>query len=387
MRVDVPRAASRPSPDPRFARATLSRRKPGVPGLRIICRSRQQPTSERERIKPPADFWPWPAIIGAAALVFLLLADPAFAQARHPFAVGAGESAAAAGGFASLIVAWQNKFHQELQFAVRALKSDASAFWTLAAASFAYGVFHAAGPGHGKAVLASYMLANESALKRGLVLAGLAALLQGLVAIAVVGAAALIFNATARRMTDAANVLEIASYAAIAALGARLVWTKGRAFLSVWRTPAGAAPARGRFVCEDADDPAHVHGPDCGHSHAPDPAALGAGFSWPSALGAVVAAGLRPCSGAILVLVFTLAQGLFAAGTAAVLFMSAGTAITTGTIAAAAVYAKDAARRFSGPDSRRALLIGRGAELAAAALVFCLGLALLAGFGLTKGAA
>ena len=325
----------------------------------------------------------------AAALALVALAQhPAFAQAaRHPFAVGGSETAGAASGFLGVIVAWQNKFHLELQTAARALKSGGPAFWTLAGASFAYGVFHAAGPGHGKAVLASYMIANETALRRGLALAALAALLQGAVAIAIVGVAALVFNATAQAMTDAATVIETASYAAIAALGARLVWTKGRSFRAALQAPASAAPTRPGSVCEAVDDSTHVHGPDCGHFHAPDPATLGAGFSWPDALGTVVAAGLRPCSGALLVLVFTLSQGLFAAGVASVLLMSAGTAITTGSLAATAVFAKGVARRLAAPDSARALLVGRGAEFLAALLVLCLGLALLAGLGLSRAAA
>lgn len=328
-------------------------------------------------------------ILAAAALALAwFAADPALAQ-RHPFAVGGQEAVGAAGGFAGLVLAWQNKFHTELQTAARALRTDNSAFFVLAAASFAYGAFHAAGPGHGKAVLASYMIANETALRRGLALAGLAALLQGLVAIAVVGVAAAIFNATAARMTDAAHAIEIASYAAIAALGARLVWTKGRALATALRAsaPAGAG-ASSRFVCEAIDDPGHVHGPGCGHAHAPDPATLtGPSFRWGDAVATVVAAGLRPCSGAILVLVFTLSQGMFVAGVGAVLAMSAGTAITTGALAAMAVYAKSMALRWSGADMRRAAIVGRGAELFAAFLVLGLGLALLAGFGLSPGAA
>lgn len=330
--------------------------------------------------------WIWAAAVLALAW---LAADPALAQ-RHPFAVGGQEAAGAVGGFAGLVLAWQNKFHTELQTAARALRTDNSAFFVLAAASFAYGAFHAAGPGHGKAVLASYMIANETALRRGLALAGLAALLQGLVAIAVVGVAAAIFNATAARMTDAAHAIEIASYAAIAALGARLVWTKGRALAAAFRAsaPAPAAAASSRFVCEAIDDPGHVHGPGCGHAHAPDPATLtGPSFRWGDAVATVVAAGLRPCSGAILVLVFTLSQGMFVAGVGAVLAMSAGTAITTGALAATAVYAKSMALRWSGADMRRAAIVGRGAELFAAFLVLGLGLALLAGFGLSPGAA
>jgi len=325
-------------------------------------------------------------LIGAFAIVVLFLAcarEPALAQtARHPFAVGGSEGAAAATGLAGLILAWQSKFHVELQAAVRALKSDGSAFWTLALSSFAYGVFHAAGPGHGKAVLASYMIASETALRRGLLLAAAAALLQGAVAIAIVGVAALVFNATAKPMTDAASLIEIASYTAMAALGARLIWTKGGALLTELLTPASSGPSHSSFIFEGMVETSHVHGPACSHLHAPDPTMLGAGFSWPHALGTVVAAGLRPCSGAILVLVFTLSQGLFAAGVASTLLMAVGTAITTGALAGLAVFAKGAAMRLSGPDSRRALMIGRGAELLAALLVFGLGLTLLAGSGL-----
>lgn len=332
-------------------------------------------------------------LVTVVATAFMILAiEPALAQ-RHPFAVGGQEAAGAAGGLAGLILSWQNKFHAELQAAAKALKTDSAAFFTLAAASFAYGAFHAAGPGHGKAVLTSYMVANEIQLKRGLLLAALAALLQGLVAIALVAVAALIFNATAGEMTNAAQAIELASYLAIALLGARLVWTKGRGLLAALREPRIGAPPAGtngssRFVCEAIDDPDHVHGPDCGHAHAPDPATLsGPAFRWGDALATVVAAGLRPCSGAILVLVFTLSQDMLAAGAGAVMAMSAGTALTTGALAATAVYAKDLALKFSGAGARRTMLLARAAELLAALLVCGFGLALLFGFGLSRNAA
>lgn len=319
--------------------------------------------------------------VGAAALI-----EPALAQQQHPFSVGGAEAAGAAGGLAGLILSWQAKFHTALQAAARGLKDDPAALTLLLSSSFAYGVFHAAGPGHGKAVLTSYMIASETALRRGLLLAGLAALLQGAVAIVLVGVAALLFRATAGEMNDAAQWIEVLSYAAIAALGARLVFTKGRAFYAALQAPA-AAPAN-RFACEAIDDPAHVHGPDCGHYHAPDPTTLtGPSFRWRDAVATVIAAGLRPCSGAILVLVFTLSQNMFAAGVAAVLAMSAGTALTTGALASLAVYAKSAAMRWSGPESRRALLIGRGAELVAALIVLLMGGALLAGYGLSRAGA
>ena len=221
------------------------------------------------------------------------------------------------------------------------------------------------------------MLANETALRRGLLLAALAALLQGLVAIAVVGAAAAFFRATARQMSDATQLIELASYAAVAALGARLAWVKGHALAAALRAPAIVPSARG-FVCEAIDDPTHVHDETC--RHAPDPSTLGGPtFRFADAAATVVAAGLRPCSGAILVLVFTLSQDLFAAGAGAVIAMSAGTAITTGALAATAVYAKSAAVRLGAKDSRRALILARGGEFIAAILVLGLGATLLFG--------
>lgn len=300
------------------------------------------------------------------------------ARAKNPFAVAGGEAPGSGAGFAGTILAWQNRFHVALQDAAKAIKRDPGALRPLLGASFAYGVFHAAGPGHGKAVLASYMIASRAALRRGMGLAWLAALLQGLVAIVLVGVAATLLHLTALQMNGAADAMEMASYAAIALLGAWLVWIKARALREALAAPARVAASPGGFRCEAIDDPAHVHSADCGHAHGVDPALLeDRAFSLPTALGAVVAAGTRPCSGAILILVFTLAQGIFWAGCAAVLAMSAGTALTTGALAALAVLARKRAEQWSRADPRWALVAGRGAELLAALVVLALGLTLL----------
>lgn len=123
----------------------------------------------------------------------------------------------------------------------------------------------------------------------------------------------------------------------------------------------------------------HVHDEHCGHFHAPDPKTLGENFSWGAALATVVTAGARPCSGAILVLVFAFAQGIFLAGVAATFAMALGTAITTGILAALAVLAKDIAIRFTGEGGSRGILFVRGLECAAAVAVFLLGAFLLTG--------
>jgi nickel/cobalt exporter len=324
-------------------------------------------------------------LLAALALVLafaLLHAQDAFAQARNPFSVGISEGGGPASGLTGFILAQQQRFDLMMRASVRAIRADSSAVWGLLALAFAYGVFHAAGPGHGKAVLASYLVANERALKRGLVLAGLAALLQALVALAIVGGATLLLGTTAQGMRSAAQSVEIASYAAIVVLGVALVFRKGRALIEIMQAarpqPAGAAVSS-RFQCVEAGAPGHVHGTNCGHVHMPDPAQLGAGFSWRSAGSTVLAAGLRPCSGAILVLVFSASQGIFLAGVGATLAMALGTAVTTGALAIAAVYAKGVALRLTGGQGLRGAQIVRGLEFGAALAVLLLGLGLLTG--------
>jgi nickel/cobalt exporter len=338
-------------------------------------------------------------VLGALTILIALAADPALAQSTaRPFALPGGEAGGAPTGLAGWILgvaAWLNHL---MATEVKALHSDSSAIWGLIGLSAAYGVFHAAGPGHGKALIASYMFANERALRRGIVLSFLAAILQALVAIALIGIAALVFRATGAQMNRASYFVEISSYFLVAAIGGWLVWSKGRAFVATLRRGLADHVARGALFANAPWRPAmamgvasqfHVETPsaaaeaDCGHYHAPDPAQLGAGFSWRGAVATVVAAGARPCSGAIVVLTFALTQGLFAAGIVATFAMALGTAVTTGALASLAVFAKDAAMRLASRESSRVILIARGLELAAALCVLAYGIALL--FGPTGG--
>ena len=342
---------------------------------------------------------------GLAFALCALAASPALAQfARRPFAVGGGEGGGgASGGLTGWLLAEQSRLTHVMAASVKALHTDPTAMWGLVGLGFAYGVFHAAGPGHGKAVIASYMMANDRALKRGIVLAFLAAAMQGAVAATLVGVAALVFNATAAEMNRAADLLALASYLGIIAIGLWLMWTKGRAFFAAlgalrrrraalaggalypgapWR-PAPAALGAAAFRAGAPGETAAA-ADGCACAHAPDPALLGASFSWRGAAATVLAAGARPCSGAILMLVFALSQGLFAAGVAATFAMSMGTAITTGALAWAAVFAKGLAMRFAAGEESRVTLAARGVELLAALLVLAFGVALLVG---AKGAA
>ncbi|HEY1735976.1 MAG TPA: hypothetical protein VGG12_04965, partial [Methylovirgula sp.] len=173
----------------------------------------------------------------AVAAGLLLLAEPASAQAfHHPFEVGAQEGAVGqVSGLSAWIIAKESGFYLLLSHALTAAKESGAAFFGLIGIGFGYGVFHAAGPGHGKAVITSYMISNERALRRGIVISALAALLQGLIAIVLIGCAALIFNATAQKMTEAAHVLELAAYCGIVLLGLALIWRKGSALIATLR--------------------------------------------------------------------------------------------------------------------------------------------------------
>jgi nickel/cobalt exporter len=345
--------------------------------------------------------------IGAAALVAVLALDSAMhiVMAQNPF--GAPRPDSQVGGIVGWLLIKQSEFYREMSSTIRAAKSDGSAVWTLLVISFAYGIFHAAGPGHGKAVISSYLVANQETARRGIVLSFASALMQSLVAVVIVAVCAWLLNATAKTMCGAEKAIEIASYALIAAFGARLVWTKGGGFMRALQAerpePAMALAAHhdhsghghdhhhhdhshAHAAHHDHDDHDHDHGSDhvhdehCGHSHGPDPSELAGPGGWRRGFGAIFAVGVRPCSGAILVLVFALAQGLFWAGIAATFVMGLGTAITVATIAVIAVSAKDLARRLSAGREGGGALVMRGVEFAAAGLVLLFGVGLLFGY-------
>jgi nickel/cobalt transporter (NicO) family protein len=325
--------------------------------------------------------------IGAAAIAAILVVDAAanVLMAQSPFGGPRPSVEPQVGGIVGWLLAKQSEFYREISSAIRASKSDGSAVWTLLTISFAYGIFHAAGPGHGKAVISSYLVSNQETARRGIVLSFASALMQSLVAVAIVAICAWLLNATAKTMSGAEKAVEIASYALIAAFGARLVWTKGGGFIAALQTPrpalAVAATTHHHHHHHDhRDDGGHVHDEHCGHSHGPLPSELAGAGGWRRGFGAIFAVGLRPCSGAILVLVFALAQGMFWAGIAATFVMGLGTAITVATIAVIAVSAKDLARRLSAGREGGGALIMRGVEFGAAGLVLLFGIGLLFGY-------
>jgi ABC-type nickel/cobalt efflux system permease component RcnA len=308
------------------------------------------------------------AIIAAVmGLIGLWLGPLSKPPPRNPFGMGLRE-ATPSGSLGAWILSVQSGFYGSLQAGVREMKENGSALFPLLLVGFAYGVFHAAGPGHGKGVISAYLVADEKALRKGFLLSLAAAVVQAVVAIAIVSIVSLALRATASTMNKLAMNVELASFIAVALLGAVMTWRKAGKVLGVM------AMARNPYAAVEEN---------CDHVHMPPPQELGRLTRWRDMAGVAIAAGIRPCAGALIVLVFALSQGLFAAGIAATFAMALGTALTTGAIAALAVFFKAMALRVAGGRGASGAIAIAGLELLAAAFVLVLGASLL--YGLLAG--
>lgn len=299
--------------------------------------------------------------------VSVILLEIGDALAQSSLGLGRSEQAIKPEGFFANILFWiqqqQQSFYKAMTTSLKQIKSDGNTAWYLIGLSFAYGIFHAAGPGHGKAVISSYMLANEVAAKRGIFLSFASAMLQGVTAVVVISAIMLFLRGTGIKTNNLAGSLEITSYFLVMMLGVYLLWTK------VFKKKNTHSHSH-----EPHPDPHHVHSDDCGcgHSHAADPKMLEGKLGVKEAWSAILAVGLRPCSGAIIVLTFAFLNGLHIAGIASTFAMSIGTGITVATLALIAVGAKNTAIRITGAQDSLAT-IHRVIEISGAALVFILG--------------
>ena len=301
------------------------------------------------------------ALVGLAMVGLSLLwsaGSPPPPPPRSPFGISPREAAPSASGLGGQLLIWQSMFYRELTGALRAVRESPAALAGLIWLGFAYGALHAAGPGHGKAVISAYILSDDrAAALRGFALSLGAALVQAAVAIALVLTLRLALGATAAQMGSATRGIELASFAAVLALGLAVLWRKAGLFVAARRGEAEACA------------------PGCGH----DAAALPAPRSPAQAVMVVLAAGIRPCAGAIIILVFAMSQAMLWAGVAATLAMALGTALTTGALALLAVGAKRTALALAGGRGQGAALAIRALECLAAAFLAVLGAVLLFG--------
>jgi nickel/cobalt exporter len=239
-------------------------------------------------------------------------------------------------GLAGWLQGAQRAAQERLAGAIRALRGGEAgalaAFWVLC---FGYGVLHAAGPGHGKLVIGGYGVARRVPVGRlaGLALASSlaqAAVAVGLVyaVVAVLGLTRVTVEGTAERwMTPIGHVM-------IAGLGLWLVWrgVRGVRALAV----VGQGHPHGHHH-------GHVHGPECNHAHGPSVEQVVRVTGWRDAALLVGGIAMRPCSGALFVLVLTWQLGIAVAGVVGAFVMGLGTALVTVGVALLAVWAREGA--------------------------------------------
>ncbi len=235
---------------------------------------------------------------------------------------------------------WQRAINQELSRLLRQVADNPNrAGIFLLGVSFGYGILHALGPGHGKIVITTWLATHPSKLKTSLKLTFAASLLQGLVAISLVTILLVVLQLPSRQLHLSSFWLEKGSYLLVGVLGLLLC-------LRAIRRLRGLLRRQPRFR---SFTPQHIHDDHCGcgHQHVPDPQQLAASDDWRAHLMVIVSMGIRPCSGAIMVLLFSKVIGVFSWGILSALAMASGTAITLSGLALLVHGCRDFAIRLS----------------------------------------
>ena len=283
------------------------------------------------------------------------------------------------GQWLAWVVTMQTELHRQLAQAMRAAAGQESwlAAMPLIGLSFLYGVFHAAGPGHGKAVMATYLGTSRERLSRGLLLSTLAALIQGLTAILLVEFFVDLLGLSLRHTQRVGAQFESVSFALVAALGAVLAAKGAAGLYRQWRRSRPSGVKRGTLFAGGTG--MRVQCADCGALH--DLAAMHTRtpLRWRTGLSIALAIGIRPCVGALLVLLVAHSMGSRWTGIAAVMAMSAGTAITVGALSAGVMSARAGIAHLfaNGRRAGRLPLMLETVSLTGGVLICLLGLGLL----------
>ena len=222
-------------------------------------------------------------------------------------------------------VSWQRGFNRQMSALIQAVaENPTAAGGSLLLVSFMYGVLHALGPGHGKVVIATWLATHPSRLKSSIGLTLASSLLQGLVAVTLVFVVLSVLALPARQLHLSSFWLEKGSYALVGVLGILLCWRAVKKLRRLLRQPTFSA-----FT------PYHEHHEHCGcgHQHLPTSEQLQQGDDWRARLMIILSMGMRPCSGAIMVLLFSKVIGVFGWGVASAMAMAAGTSLTISTLA------------------------------------------------------
>lgn len=247
----------------------------------------------------------------------------------------------------SAIVDMQQQFHEMLSAHINAISKSRDTFgWSLIGLSFLYGVFHAAGPGHGKVIITTYVTTQGETLKHSVWISFLSALVQSLTAIAIVWGLVSLFSIRLSDTRAFGMTVETASYLLVMLFGLVLVTT------SAYRIFKQRSDVHNHdhHAHDHSHDGVHSHDHDdhshCNHVHVPQ-----AKYNVWQALGVILSVGIRPCSGALVVLIYAKVVGVFYYGIAATLAIGFGTGITVAAIAVISVLARDSLTRLVQAES------------------------------------
>ncbi|MFC0225047.1 nickel/cobalt transporter [Serratia aquatilis] len=245
-------------------------------------------------------------------------------------------------------VVWQKGLHQQMAALLQQVKAaPQQAGLALMLFSLGYGILHALGPGHGKVVIATYLATHPARLKSSLKLTFAASLMQGIVAIALVTIVLVVLQLSSRQLHQSGFWLEKGSFILVILLGLLLSW---RAIKRLHLAVKAIRPTPGlRINGLQPLAAEHVHSADCGcgHRHLPSDSELQAGNDWRTKAAIVLAMGMRPCSGALLVLLFSKVIGVFTWGVLSALAMALGTSMTISSLALLVHYSRKLAIRIS----------------------------------------
>lgn len=241
-------------------------------------------------------------------------------------------------------VLWQKDLHRQMtQLLQQVAEQPHQAGLSLVIFSLLYGVLHALGPGHGKVVIATFLATHPARVKTSIRLTLLASLLQGSVAIGLVTVMLVILQTSSRQLHLSSFWLEKGSYLLVIGLGVLMGY---RALRALWRAlrPRPAPLFR-------AFQPHHQHDAQCGcgHAHLPTPQQMQGSVSLKTQLLVVVSMGLRPCSGAIMMLLFAKVIGVYGWGVLSAAVMALGTALTISAIGVLVQQARSVAQRLAQP--------------------------------------
>tara|TARA_B100001059_G_scaffold224258_1_gene250131 strand:- start:552 stop:1667 length:1116 start_codon:yes stop_codon:yes gene_type:complete len=323
-------------------------------------------------------------------------------------------------------IQWQREVNSELADLLYDAKSNPwGAGSYLIGFSFIYGMLHSLGPGHGKVIVSTYLATHPTKAKASLVLTVVSALLQALVAILLVSVLIWGFSASMRVVNDKANMFVSLSFALVAIVGALICWKALKNIYSTMRKPKLKVKAITTLATDTSSvmsvrpsisvqspiaprssvsaDSAilnptnalqpveHAHADHshtdcgCGHQHVADPEAINKASTIREYAGIIVTIGVRPCTGAIMVLLFANMVGLYWMGVLSALAMAVGTALTTSLIAMMTLTGKHLVKRYLAAGNKKGngslKVTGHYLQLLGGLLLIVIGLLLMNGQG------